>query len=83
MHEYIRLSYQHLPIYLKRCLLYFGAFLVEKGIPVWRLRRLWIAEGFVQKSELKSREEMAEDNMMALISRTLVMVAKKSSIGGG
>lgn len=54
----------------------------DEEIPVWRLVQLWIAEGFVQKSELKSMEEMAEDYMMALISRSLVMVAKKSSLGG-
>ncbi|KAL3518687.1 hypothetical protein ACH5RR_021276 [Cinchona calisaya] len=78
----LELSYKHLPSYLKPCLLYFGAFLEDQEIPVWRLTQLWIAEGFVQENELKSIEDTAEDYIMALISRSLVMVAKQRSIGG-
>lgn len=41
-----------------------------------------IAEGFVQKYEMKSLEDMAEDYVTALIRRSLVMVAKQNSAGG-
>nr|XP_027119737.1 putative late blight resistance protein homolog R1A-3 [Coffea arabica] len=44
--------------------------------------RLWIAEGFVQKTEVKSLEDTAEDYIMDLIVRSLVMVDKPKSTGG-
>ncbi|KAL3518683.1 hypothetical protein ACH5RR_021272 [Cinchona calisaya] len=44
--------------------------------------QLWIAEGFVEKNELKSLEDVAEDYVMALISRSLILVAKEKSTGG-
>ncbi|CDP16976.1 unnamed protein product [Coffea canephora] len=78
----LELSYKSLPNYLKPCLLYFGVFLEDQEIPVWRLMRLWIAEGFVQKTEVKSLEDIAEDYIMDLIGRSLVMVDKQKSIGG-
>ncbi|CAI9105881.1 OLC1v1004903C2 [Oldenlandia corymbosa var. corymbosa] len=77
----LELSYNHLPDHLKACLLYFGAFPKDKDIPVWRLQWLWIAEGFVHKLECKSSEDLAEDYLMDLIGRSLVMVAKRKSNG--
>ncbi|KAL3499045.1 hypothetical protein ACH5RR_041777 [Cinchona calisaya] len=78
----LELSYKHLPGYLKSCLLYFGLFPEDEFISTRRLVWLWIAEGFVRKTELKTLEEVAEDYMMDLINRSLVMVEKRRSIGG-
>ncbi|XP_027082438.1 putative late blight resistance protein homolog R1C-3 [Coffea arabica] len=78
----LELSYIHLPDHLKRCLLYFGAFREDQAIPAQRLKWLWIAEGFVQKNEPKSPEEIAEGYIMALIKRSLVTVGKQRSLGG-
>ncbi|KAL3499075.1 hypothetical protein ACH5RR_041807 [Cinchona calisaya] len=78
----LELSYKHLPDYLKSCLLYFGLFPEDEFISTKRLVWLWIAEGFVPKTELKTLEEVAEDYMMDLIKRSLVMVEKRGSIGG-
>ncbi|KAL3499064.1 hypothetical protein ACH5RR_041796 [Cinchona calisaya] len=78
----LELSYKHLPDYLKSCLLYFGLFPEDEFISTKRLVWLWIAEGFVQKTELKTLEEVAENYMMGLINRSLVMVEKRRSIGG-
>ncbi|KAL3499068.1 hypothetical protein ACH5RR_041800 [Cinchona calisaya] len=78
----LELSYKHLPDYLKSCLLYFGLFPEDEFISAKRLVWLWIAEGFVQKNELKTLEEVAEGYMMGLINRSLVMVEKRRSIGG-
>ncbi|XP_027177737.1 putative late blight resistance protein homolog R1B-17 [Coffea eugenioides] len=75
-------SYRQLPEYLKPCLLYFSAFQEDQDIPVRRLLWLWIYEGFVQKTEEKSLEDVAEDYLMDLIGRSLVMVTKQRSIGG-
>ncbi|CDP15578.1 unnamed protein product [Coffea canephora] len=79
--DILELSYIHLPKHLKPCLLYFGAFLENQEIPIWRLMRMWIAEGFVHKTDLKSLEDTAEDYIMDLIGRSLVIVSKQKSTG--
>ncbi|KAI3467120.1 hypothetical protein Pfo_023783 [Paulownia fortunei] len=78
----VKLSYIHLPNHLKPCFLYCGAFAASKEIPVQKLLRLWVAEGFVPKSELKSVEDIAEDYLMDLIGRSLITVDKTRSKGG-
>lgn len=84
----LELSYRHLPHYLKRCLLYFGAFRKDQEIESAKLMRLWIAEGFVSAegpvpdTEPKRMADLAEEYMMDLIGRNLVMVAKQRHIGG-
>ncbi|XP_027150258.1 putative late blight resistance protein homolog R1A-3 [Coffea eugenioides] len=78
----LELSYRHIPDYLKPCLLYFVAFLQGLEIPMQKLIWLWIAEGLVQQVEHKELEEVAEGYINDLIGRSLVMVAKKTSIGG-
>ncbi|XP_027172504.1 putative late blight resistance protein homolog R1A-3 [Coffea eugenioides] len=79
--DILELSYRNLPDYLQRCLLYFGAFKEDQEIPIWRLKYLWIAEGFVQETEMKSLEDVAEEYMIDLTDRSLVMVAKRRSLG--
>ncbi|XP_027158505.1 putative late blight resistance protein homolog R1A-3 [Coffea eugenioides] len=85
----LELSYRHLPNYLKRCLLYFGAFREDQEIETAKLMRLWIAEGFVSAevetvpdTEPKRMADLAEEYMMDLIGRNLVMVAKQGHTGG-
>ncbi|XP_059642452.1 putative late blight resistance protein homolog R1B-8 [Cornus florida] len=78
----LALSYNHLPYHLKPCFLYFGAFPEDYEIPVWKLIWLWVAEGFIVRNQQKSLEAVAEDYMMELIDRSLVIVSKKRSNGG-
>ncbi|XP_028106837.1 putative late blight resistance protein homolog R1A-10 [Camellia sinensis] len=73
----LALSYNHLPRHLKPCFLYLGAFPDDTEIPVQKLIWLWIAMGFIQKIGQKSLEEVAEDYLMDLIKRSLVIVAQK------
>ncbi|XP_027177987.1 putative late blight resistance protein homolog R1A-3 [Coffea eugenioides] len=75
-------SYNYLPDYLKPCLLYLGAFQEDQDIPVRKLLRLWISEGLVQKIEGKSLEDVADNYLMDLIGRSLVMPAHRRSSGG-
>ncbi|CDP12803.1 unnamed protein product [Coffea canephora] len=75
-------SYNYLPDYLKPCLIYFGASQEDKDIPVRKLSWLWMAEGFVQKTEGKSLEDVADNYLMDLIGRSLVMATKQGSLGG-
>nr|XP_027093447.1 putative late blight resistance protein homolog R1B-8 isoform X1 [Coffea arabica] len=78
--DILQLSYNHLPDRLKACFLYMGAFVIDKDIPVRKLTRLWIAEGFIQGT--KSLEDIAEAYLMDLIGRNLVMLSKRRSMGG-
>ncbi|CAI9113151.1 OLC1v1013699C1 [Oldenlandia corymbosa var. corymbosa] len=79
--ETIELSYSYLPDHLKECFLYIGAIGVDRQIPVRKLLRLWMAEGFVEKTERESSEDVAWRYLMELIQRNLVMVGKKGSGG--
>ncbi|KAL3509039.1 hypothetical protein ACH5RR_028440 [Cinchona calisaya] len=78
----LEMSYEHLPHYLKPCLLYFGAFPEDRKIETNKLMRLWVAEGFIQNTEPKRLENVAEEYMMDLIGRNLVTVSKKKFLGG-
>ncbi|KAF5939609.1 hypothetical protein HYC85_023868 [Camellia sinensis] len=78
----LALSYNHLPPHLKPCFLYLRAFPEDQEISVQKLIWLWIAEGFIQKIEQKSLEEVAEGYLMDLIQRSLVIVAQKRFDGG-
>ncbi|XP_047951628.1 putative late blight resistance protein homolog R1A-10 [Salvia hispanica] len=68
------LSYNHLPIYLKPCFLYMGAFPEDYEIKGSRLMSLWIAEGFVKSNGNKSLEEVAKDYLKVLVERNLLWV---------
>ncbi|XP_027157096.1 putative late blight resistance protein homolog R1A-3 [Coffea eugenioides] len=78
----LELSYNNLPDYLKSCFLYFGAFPEDHEHTTERLNWLWVAEGFTQKTQFKSAEDVANDFLMDLIHRSLVIVSKQRSIGG-
>ncbi|GMP93044.1 hypothetical protein CsSME_00043037 [Camellia sinensis var. sinensis] len=78
----LALSYIHLPGHLKPCFLYFGAFPEDFQIPLWKLIWLWIAEGFIQKIGEKSLEDVAEEYLMDLIARSLVLVTRRAYDGG-
>ncbi|XP_042010412.1 disease resistance protein RPP8-like [Salvia splendens] len=72
----IVLSYENLPYHLRECFLYFGMFPEDFEISVWKLIRLWIAEGFIQKKIGVSPEETAENYLEELIERKLVRAEK-------
>ncbi|XP_028054785.1 disease resistance protein RPM1-like isoform X2 [Camellia sinensis] len=69
------LSYNDLPHYLKSCFLYFGIMPDDYSISYGRLIRLWIAEGFIEEQKGKTMEEVAEECLIELIHRRLVLVS--------
>ncbi|XP_019197981.1 PREDICTED: putative late blight resistance protein homolog R1B-16 isoform X5 [Ipomoea nil] len=79
--EILRLSYNHLPNVLRVCFLYLGVFREDSAIPMKKLIRLWIAEGFVKVEGERSLEEVAEDFLKDLVSRSLVLIDKISMDG--
>ncbi|KAI3454371.1 hypothetical protein Pfo_011034 [Paulownia fortunei] len=76
MEKIISLSYDKLPYHLRACFLYLGMFPEDFEIPVWKLVRMWIAEGFIQQKAGISLEETAENYLEDLINRNLVRIDK-------
>ncbi|KAL8499371.1 hypothetical protein ACS0TY_022371 [Phlomoides rotata] len=81
--QILELSYKHLPDHLKPCFLYFGEFEEDEEISVEKLKRLWVAEGFIRKEKDKSAENIAGEYLMELINKSLVMIAKRRKDGRG
>ncbi|GFP83585.1 putative late blight resistance protein homolog r1b-14 [Phtheirospermum japonicum] len=79
--DVLALSYNHLPDHLKVCFIYFGVFPEDFEIPVWKLLRLWVAEGFVQENGQECLEDLAEEYLEDLVDRNLVLVAKMKANG--
>ncbi|KAK4438051.1 putative late blight resistance proteinR1A-10 [Sesamum alatum] len=77
--DILALSYIHLPDHLKACFVYMGIFPEDYEISVKKLIWLWIAEGFMRPRMVKSLEEVAEDYLEDLVTRSLIMVKRRSS----
>ncbi|XP_047326282.1 disease resistance protein RPM1-like [Impatiens glandulifera] len=69
-------SYMDLPHQLRPCLMYFSTFPEDYSIERERLVRLWVAEGYVEKTHHNSAEEEAGNCLKELIERNLVKVSK-------
>ncbi|XP_047965676.1 putative late blight resistance protein homolog R1B-14 [Salvia hispanica] len=72
----LSLSYNYLPVHLKPCLLFIGAFPEDCIIDAWDVLKLWIAEGFIQQGEYSSLEEAAGYCLWDLYLRNLIVVDK-------
>ncbi|KAD4982089.1 hypothetical protein E3N88_18760 [Mikania micrantha] len=81
--ETLALSYNHLPLHLRECLLYLGGFPEDYEFKVQWLIWLWMAEGFIQQAGNQSLEDIAEAYLMDLIDRNLVNVEVRSNSNGG
>ncbi|KAJ0645134.1 putative virus X resistance protein-like, coiled-coil [Helianthus annuus] len=80
--EVLELSYKHLPYHLKACFLHFGVFPEDFEIPVRKLIHMWVAEGFIQPTRNTSLEEIAEENLLDLVDRNLVLIEQRRANGG-
>ncbi|XP_021652379.2 disease resistance protein RPP8 isoform X2 [Hevea brasiliensis] len=72
----------YLPLYLRRCLFYFGLFPAGYKIPTRRLIALWVAEGLGhQQGDAKSPEYVAETCLRELINYDVVQLTEKKLNG--
>ncbi|KAH0660380.1 hypothetical protein KY289_029128 [Solanum tuberosum] len=69
----IEISYDHLPDHLKPCLLHFASNPKDTASPIFDLKIVWGAEGFVEKTGMKSVEEVVKIFVDDLISSSLVI----------
>ncbi|KAL1551736.1 putative late blight resistance protein R1A-10 isoform X1 [Salvia divinorum] len=77
----LHLSYKELPVHLKPCFLYMGAFSENAVIRASRLVKLWVAEGFLKPMSGKSFEEIAKEYLKDLIGRNLILIHEMGSTG--
>nr|CAD1843694.1 unnamed protein product [Ananas comosus var. bracteatus] len=66
------LSYDDLPSHLKPCFLSLCLYPEDDGVYLWDLRRMWVAEGFVNQEEGLIMEELADQYYFELIRRSLL-----------
>ncbi|KAG6671292.1 hypothetical protein I3843_Q002100 [Carya illinoinensis] len=67
----LRLSYKHLPSYIKRCFAYCSIFPKDYPFKKDQLVLLWMAEGLLGEIENKTMEEVGNDYFVTLVSRSL------------
>ncbi|XP_010056220.2 disease resistance protein RPM1 [Eucalyptus grandis] len=77
----LSLSFSDLPYYLKSCFLHLSVFPERHLIERRRLTRLWVAEGFVERQEGKTLDEVAKEYFSELLNRSLIQVAETTTDG--
>ncbi|XP_057802230.1 putative late blight resistance protein homolog R1B-23 isoform X1 [Salvia miltiorrhiza] len=77
----LKLSYDHLPAYLKPCFLYMGMFGEDEEIWVPRLIKLWVSEGFLKPIINKSSKIIAKEYLKELVDRNLILVHELGKLG--
>ncbi|XP_047953960.1 putative late blight resistance protein homolog R1B-14 [Salvia hispanica] len=70
----LKLSYNHLPVYLKPCFVHMGMFEEDSKIRVSTLIKLWVSEGFVKPVNGKSLETIVKEYLDELVARNLILV---------
>ncbi|KAH6767875.1 hypothetical protein C2S52_018858, partial [Perilla frutescens var. hirtella] len=77
----LKLSYNHLPAFLKPCFLYTGTFEEDTRIRVSTLINLLVCEGFIKPENGKTMETIGKEYLEELIDRNLILVDALGSTG--
>ncbi|KAM0043369.1 putative leucine-rich repeat domain superfamily, winged helix-like DNA-binding domain superfamily [Helianthus debilis subsp. tardiflorus] len=72
--EVVAKRYDDLRIDLKPCLLYLALFPKDYNVPVRRLLRLWLAEGFVERNP--SPEDVVQKHFEDLVDQGMIQITK-------
>ncbi|KAF5455639.1 hypothetical protein F2P56_025191 [Juglans regia] len=80
--DILSLSYTHLSQHLKSLFLYFGVYPEEFEIPVRQLIQLWIAEGFIENTGSRNKEDVAKNYFDELCDQSLIRVASRRTYRG-
>ncbi|XP_054815991.1 putative disease resistance protein RGA4 [Prosopis cineraria] len=80
--EILRLSYDHLPSYLKNCFAYCSLFPKDFVFERKTLIQLWVAQGFIQSFDRsRSVEDVGHEYFMMLLSRCFFQDVKVNEYG--
>ncbi|XP_042049833.1 putative late blight resistance protein homolog R1A-10 [Salvia splendens] len=77
----LKMSYSHLPVYLKPCFLHMGMFGEDATIKVSTLIKLWVCGRFLRPKDGKSLETTGKGFLKDLVDRNLVLVDELGSTG--
>ncbi|XP_047961445.1 putative late blight resistance protein homolog R1B-17 [Salvia hispanica] len=77
----LKMSYDHLPVYLKPCFLYMGVFEEDEEILISKLIKLWVSEGFLKPIDGNSLGTIGKGFIKDLVDRNLILVDKLGSTG--
>ncbi|RDX65334.1 Disease resistance protein RGA2, partial [Mucuna pruriens] len=81
--QILKLSYDHLPIHLKKCFAFCSLFPKDYVIDPEYLIRLWVAQGFVQSSnESICLEDVGNEYFMNLVHRSFFQDLERNLSGG-
>nr|QKY74093.1 powdery mildew resistance protein 12-like [Aegilops speltoides] len=81
MRSILNLSYMHLPLHLRPCLLYLGMYPEDAMVRRHDLVLQWIAEGLVNCSHGSDLEDIGKGYFNELINRSLIQPAETSKSG--
>nr|QKY74120.1 powdery mildew resistance protein 12-like [Aegilops longissima subsp. longissima] len=81
MRSILNLSYMHLPLHLRPCLLYLGMYPEDEMVMRHDLVLQWIAEGLVNCSHGSDLEDIGKSYFNELINRSLIQPAGTSESG--
>ncbi|KAH0775519.1 hypothetical protein KY290_006930 [Solanum tuberosum] len=79
--SFMSLCYADLSPELQSCFLYAASFPIHFEISCKNMKRLWIAEDFVQHEDNRTLEESAQDQLDELIHRNMIQVVKRNIDG--
>ncbi|KAG5574278.1 hypothetical protein H5410_054412 [Solanum commersonii] len=79
--SFMSLCYADLSPELQSCFLYAASFPIHFEISCKKMKRLWIAEDFVQHEANRTLEESAQDQLDELIHRNMIQVVKRNIDG--
>ncbi|XP_047960685.1 putative late blight resistance protein homolog R1A-10 [Salvia hispanica] len=77
----LKLSYNHLPAYLKPCFLYMGVFEEDRVLSASTIVKLWESEGFLKPLDNKSLTTIAKEYLQELVDRNLILVHELGLLG--
>ncbi|XP_075490550.1 putative late blight resistance protein homolog R1B-17 [Primulina tabacum] len=77
----LSLSYSNLPIHLKPCFLFMALAPVGAESDTCELIKIWVSEGILKPIRAKSLEEAANEYIVDLIDRNLMLVLKRGILG--
>ncbi|KAI9188594.1 hypothetical protein LWI28_006768 [Acer negundo] len=77
----LKLSYNHLPSYLKRCFTYCAIFPKDYEFEMEELVLLWMAEGLIQQStgDNKQLEKLGGQYFLNLLSRSIFQISSSNN----
>ncbi|KAL4601014.1 hypothetical protein ACB092_11G241400 [Castanea dentata] len=77
----LRLSYDHLPSYLKQCFAYCCLFPKDYNIHKPTLIQMWMAQGFIRPNQNQCLEDVGHEYIMNLLWRSFFQEVKKDERG--